>query len=74
MSENTKLFSRDSVSLAGIILMNLKYSAERETVSRLLAPQIVDPENASCHLLPYIAFESCAVRERIVGTVLTRAE
>ena len=50
------------------------YSAERETMSQLLAPQIVDPENASSHLLPYIACESCAVRERIVGTVLARGE
>ena len=54
--------------------MNLKYSAERETMSQLLAPQVVDPENASSHLLPYIACESCAVRERIVGAVLARGE
>ena len=71
---NTTVYVTHSLVLAGIILMNLKYSAEREAVSRLLAPQIVDPENASSHLLPYVAYESCAMRERIIETVLARGE
>ena len=49
--------------------MNLKYSAEREMAAKLLAPQVVDPENASSHLLPYIAYEGSDVREKIIRTV-----
>ena len=56
---------------AGIILMNLKYSAEREEVTRLLASQVVDPENAYSHLLPYIACENIHVRQRILQAVMS---
>ncbi|CAI8044562.1 hypothetical protein GBAR_LOCUS24701 [Geodia barretti] len=49
--------------------MHLKYSSEREALAALLAPQIVDAENAVCHLLPFIAGENHCVRQRILDTV-----
>ena len=55
----------------GIILMNLKYSAEREEVAELLTSQVVDPENACSHLLPFIACENHTVRQKILQTVVS---
>ena len=50
--------------------MNMRYSSERQAAATLLAPNIVDPENAYSHLLPYIALESLAVRENILQTII----
>ncbi|CAI8029833.1 hypothetical protein GBAR_LOCUS16930 [Geodia barretti] len=47
----------------GIILMHLKYTSEREALAALLAPQIVDAENAVCHLLPLL-LERTTVSDR----------
>jgi hypothetical protein len=55
---------------AGMLLMNMKYSSERQATAELLAPNIVDPENAYSHLLPYIACESLTVREKILQSIV----
>lgn len=52
--------------LAGMVLMNLKYSAERVSAASMLALQVVDPENAVSHLLPYISWEEHSTREEIL--------
>ena len=49
--------------------MNMRYSSERQAVANLLAPNIVDPENAYAHLLPYIAYESSTVRDTILQSI-----
>ena len=51
--------------------MNLHYSSERLATAESLAANIVDPENANDHLLPYIACEGSTVRERIICSVIT---
>ena len=53
----------------GMILMNMRYSAERESVASLLAPRIVDPENAYSHLLPYLACEHTKVQRNILNRI-----
>jgi hypothetical protein len=53
-----------------MLLMNMKYSSERQATAELLAPNIVDPENAYSHLLPYIACESLTVREKILQSIV----
>ena len=54
----------------GMILMNMHYSSERQSVASFLAPNIVDPENAYTHLLPYIACENSCVRDRILQSIV----
>ncbi len=60
------------IIITGMILMNMRYSSERQSVSHLLAPNLVDPENAYEHLLPYIACESPTVRETILNNIMVR--
>ena len=62
--------SNRTVLHIGMILMNVHYSSERQAVANLLAPNIVDPENAYSHLLPYIAYESSSVRDKILQSIL----
>ena len=50
--------------------MNMRYSSERQATASLLAANIVDPENAYSHLLPYIACESLAVRDKILLSIV----
>ena len=50
--------------------MNLKSPAERTRATELLAPCVVDPENASSHLLPFLAYDKHSVRTQIIKTVL----
>ena len=50
--------------------MNLHYSSERQATAERLSMNIVDPENANDHLLPYIACEGLAVRERILRAII----
>lgn len=54
--------------------MNMRYSSERQNVANLLSPNIVDPENAFAHLLPYIANETSAVREKILQSVIRTSD
>ena len=54
----------------GMLLMNMRYSSERQSAAELLSATIVDPENAYSHLLPYIACESPTVREKILHSVI----
>ena len=49
--------------------MNMRYSSERQSAADLLSSNIVDPENAYAHLLPYIAYESLAIREKILQSI-----
>lgn len=46
--------------------MNLKYSAERVSAASMLALHVVDPENATSHLLPYLSWEEHSTREEIL--------
>ena len=57
-------------STTGIILMSLKSPAERTRATELLAPCVVDPENVSNHLLPFLACDNHSVRRQIIKTVL----
>ena len=54
----------------GYILMTLKLPAERLTAAKLLASTIVDCENISTDLTPYIALESHANRESILKCII----
>ena len=56
-------------TLSGVILMSLCYSAEREQAARALAPCVVDPENASTDLLPFLACEESSVRTVIIAAI-----
>jgi len=49
--------------------MTLKLPAERLTATKLLASTIVDCENISTDLIPYIALESHANREAILKCI-----
>ena len=62
------------VLYVGMLLMNMRYSSERQAVANLLAPNIVDPENAYAHLLPYIAYESSTVRDTILQSISRTTE
>lgn len=60
------------VCFSGMVLMNLKYSAERVSAASVLAQQVVDPENATAHLLPYLCWEECSTREEILKALAGR--
>ncbi len=49
--------------------MHMRYSSEREAVAAMMAPRIVDPENAHTQLLPFIACESLIVRGKILNSI-----
>ncbi len=51
--------------------MHMRYSSEREGVAAMVAPRIVDPENAYTQLLPFIACESLTVRDKILHSIVT---
>ena len=53
----------------GHILMTLKLPAERLTATKLLASTIIDYENISTDLIPYIALESHTNREAILKCI-----
>lgn len=55
----------------GVILMHMRYSSEREAAAAMIAPRIVDPENARTQLLPFIACESVTVRDSILNAIGT---
>ena len=50
--------------------MNLHYSSERQAVAKQLSSNVVDPENANDHLLPFLACEGSEVREQILCSVI----
>ncbi len=51
--------------------MHMRYSSEREAVVVMVAPRIVDPENAHTQLLPFIACENLIVRDKILNSIGT---
>jgi len=59
--------------VAGMILMNLHYSSERQAAAKQLSSNVVDPENASDHLLPFLACEGAQVRGEIISSVIHSA-
>ena len=63
--EINQIYNIYIILYVGMLLMNMCYSSERQAVANFLAPNIVDPENAYAHLLPYIAYESSTVRDTI---------
>ena len=57
---------------SGFVLMMLKLPAERLKAANILAATIVDSENISSDLIPYIAMESHTNRDNILKC-LTKA-
>ena len=53
----------------GYILMTLKLPAERLKAASILANTIVDSENISSDLIPYIAMESQTNRDAILKCI-----
>lgn len=50
--------------------MSLNYPSERRTVTGILAPVIVDPENAADHLRPFLACDSSCLRTDILKMIM----
>ena len=55
--------------MIGVILMALKYPAERRVVASKLASSIVDPENAAYHLRPFLSYETASLRTDIIQLI-----
>ena len=58
-------------STTGVLLTcgRIKQPIEKESVAKLLAPHIIDPENARKILYLFISRETSGVRARIIGAV-----
>lgn len=60
------LFTCDQL---GIILLSLRSPAERKKTAVILAPCIVDPENADIHLLPFLVCDSSMLRSHVIQSI-----
>ena len=53
----------------GVILMALKYPAERMNAASILSAIVVDPENAGHDLRPFLSLETSSMRKDIISIV-----
>ena len=49
--------------------MSLRSPAERKKTAVILAPCIVDPENADIHLLPFLVCDSSVLRSHVIQSM-----